>query len=168
MLQAPRGCYVLSGGCNVALCLSWFGLHLSSNSAGKILVMRKIQKYKIMNLVTELIPVNAKMSNCFLLLARLGKKKQKIDFQCHKWNSSQFSNMSIFISQYGHEAQHGQQVSILHCLGQQKDGTKGRKTTGHDFWLYCSHPVNCSSSSLSTLPTKAHLTGPRKGKTSLM
>lgn len=64
----------------MALCLSWSGLHLSSKSAGKILGMWKMQKYKIMNLVTELIPVNAKTSNYFLSLARLGKKRQKNPF----------------------------------------------------------------------------------------
>lgn len=75
---------MLSGGCNVALGLFWSGLHLSSS--GKILVMWKIQKYKVMNLVTELIPINAKMSNCFLSLARMGKRRQIIHFQCHKWD----------------------------------------------------------------------------------
>lgn len=70
-----------SGGCNVTLCLSRSGLPLSSKCAGKILVMWKIQKYKT-DLVSELIPVNAKMRSCALSTVSLqvGEKKDKSSF----------------------------------------------------------------------------------------
>lgn len=62
-----------SGDCSVALCLSLSALHLSCKVVGKILAMWKIPKCKKMSLATELIPVNAKLKNCFLSLAKLGK-----------------------------------------------------------------------------------------------
>lgn len=58
----------------------------------------KVQKYKIMNLVEEFVPVNAKMRNCFPSLVKPGKKRQ-ISFQCYKLISSKFSNRSTFISE---------------------------------------------------------------------
>lgn len=88
---------MLSGDCNVALCGP--GWYLSCKSVGKILVMWEIQKYKRMNLGTELIPVNAKMNNCSLSLARLAEKRQIRHFQCYKLISSKSSTMSIFISE---------------------------------------------------------------------
>lgn len=97
-----------SGGSTVALCFSWSGLYLSCKSAGKKLAMWRIQKYKRKkknNLVTEVIPATAKMNNCFLPLARLGKRDPSSVFSAIKWISSKFTNVSVFISEeFAHEA----------------------------------------------------------------
>lgn len=72
---------------------------ISAVSAGKMSVRWKIQKYKIMNLVAEFVPLHAKMRDCFPSLVKLGKKRQIIHFQHYKLISFKFSNTSVSISE---------------------------------------------------------------------